>query len=151
MAEGRFFCGAAREGMEGWGAQLAGLRNLERSWLGVVARGTECLANLPVKRLEAPRAGEGILLRRSYGNAPLAVWPRRDLGGLRTLRGCGGRNQVLGASAAARLGKTVQEAPCSASDARTVREVPISLGNRNCCHGRSCIRKGCIPCLRKSF
>lgn len=60
------------------------------------------------------------------------------------------RAPVMGWSTAARLGKAIEEAPC-ASDAGKAREVPLFLGNRNCCHGRSCIRKGCIACLRKSL
>lgn len=105
-----------------------------------VSRGPSCLASRGFP-------GRGFLCA-----VPMATpLPRSGPSGPRWAGNARGDDQVLGAAAAAKLGKAVREAPCSASDAGTAREVSISLGNRNCCHGRSCIRKGCIPCLRKSL
>lgn len=148
MAEGRVFVGwhGRREAV---GAPLAGHRSLWKGYPGPGARCITCLASLPF-----------IAFRGSPGrgfSAPF-LWqrPSRRLSsflppptplipvGLERERG-----PVLGANAPAGLEKAVEEA--YASDAGTGREVPLSLGNRNCCLGRSCIRKGASFCLRKGL
>lgn len=103
----------------------------------MVAWGIACLASPPVWRLGASQA---LVLSAVPMATPLPpsgppLHPRTRVGSELE------ETRVLGGSTAVdRACKGYEEASCSASDAGAVREVPLSLGNRNCCHGRSCIR-----------